>query len=1557
MKSTLLLIVTAVTLIFFPKINFGQVITLGPDASRFVIFTSSGAVGDNASAHSHITGDVGTLTSGPITGFGNIDGIMHPGVDPATTACDIALGATIAQINANPATLVGPLSLGSGATLTPGIYSIPGNATLTLDLILDGQGNPNAEFIFKVAGTFATNTLSRVKLINGALACHVYWKIDGAVTMASLSTMRGNIISGGLIQMGSGDSLEGRAFSTPAGAITIDGITAYMPVGCGSAVLTGPPAPDLASLYCYTIFSSIGALDGNLSSTSIGDVGNAGGGSVTGWTAGNVTGALHPTGDPSTMLAATDLTNIYNTLNAMVPDIELLYPVQFGRNLVLTPHVYLLSSGGANGPATLTDSLYLDAQGNSNAVFVFKIIGGGLTTSVSSRVKLINGAQAKNVFWMIDGAVSINDNSIFRGNIIVSAGALNLEYTGVVLDGRALTINGAITTAGLAAAMTPGCGALPCNPIIITQPTNQIACASGSVSFTVAATGSNLTYQWRKGNVNILGATNDTLTIDPVSILDAGLNYNVVVSGSCPPNDTSINVSLTVNALPFIITQPVNQIACVGDSVSFIVAATGTGLTYQWRKGNVNILGATNDTLTIDPVNILDAGLNYNVVVSGLCSSDTSNNISLTVNALPFIITQPVNQIACVGDSVSFIVAATGSGLTYQWRKGTINILGATNDTLTIDPVSILDAGLNYNVVVSGTCSSDTSNNVSLTVNSVPIIITQPVNQVACAGDSISFIVAATGTGLAYQWRKGTVNILGATNDTLTIDPVSILDAGLNYNVIVSGTCSSDTSINVSLAVNTATVIITSPVSQAVCVGDSVSFFVVASGTGLTYQWRKGTVNLINGGNISGATSDTLTINPVTLADTASNYNVVVTGGCNSLILPSLAVNLQSAGDFGILAGTAITSTGFSVINNMDVGLSPGVHSSITGFPPATVVNGVIIAADDPGAAAILTQAKQDLTDAYLFAEGATAPAPATVAGDQGGKTLAPGIYKSTSTLLIQSGDLTLDAQGDANATWIFQIAAGFTTIGGAGGNVILTGGAQAKNVFWQVGSSATIGNGTSFKGNILALTSITMNTGSSIDGRLLARNGAVVLSGTNIINKPSDTVTTNLTSTTSINVSLIVNTAPIIITQPVNQIACVGDSVSFTVVATGSGLSYQWRKGNVNIAGATSATYTINPVNISDAALNYNVVIVGTCSNDTSINVSLTVNAATLIIIQPVNQIACVGDSVSFTVVATGTGLTYQWRKGNVDIVGATSSTYTINPVTVADAALIYNVVILGTCSGDTSINVSLTVNSAPIIITQPVSQTACIGDSVSFTVVATGTGLIYQWRNGTIDITGANSSTLTINPVTISDAAINYNVVITGTCSNDVSVNVSLTVNALPVAIAISNSPVCLGSSIDLTAQTVAGATYQWTSSTEFTSTVQNPVIPTSSLSDAGTYSLVVTANGCTSVPSTITVVVNNCPVTEFFIPEGFSPNGDGINDLFVIRGILDYPNNTFQIFNRWGNKVYEASPYENTWDGKSTMGLRVGGDDLPVGTYFYVLDLGDGSKVYKGTIYLNR
>ena len=105
------------------------------------------------------------------------------------------------------------------------------------------------------------------------------------------------------------------------------------------------------------------------------------------------------------------------------------------------------------------------------------------------------------------------------------------------------------------------------------------------------------------------------------------------------------------------------------------------------------------------------------------------------------------------------------------------------------------------------------------------------------------------------------------------------------------------------------------------------------------------------------------------------------------------------------------------------------------------------------------------------------------------------------------------------------------------------------------------------------------------------------------------------------------------------------------------------------------------------------------------------------------------------------------------------------------------------------------------------------------------------------------------------------------------------------------------------------------------------------------------------CENCPPIKPALINN------EIPQVFTPNGDGVNDNFFIKDIEKYPNNTLEIFNRWGDKVFTANPYTNTWDGKSEKGLNIGNDVLPVGTYFYVLNLGDGSKIIKGNVYLTK
>jgi hypothetical protein len=214
-------------------------------------------------------------------------------------------------------------------------------------------------------------------------------------------------------------------------------------------------------------------------------------------------------------------------------------------------------------------------------------------------------------------------------------------------------------------------------------------------------------------------------------------------------------------------------------------------------------------------------------------------------------------------------------------------------------------------------------------------------------------------------------------------------------------------------------------------------------------------------------------------------------------------VDLGTANNFTVLAGSAITSTGPSVINAGDVGLTPG--SSITGFPPGTITPPFTMHVDD----AVALQAQNDLTTAYKAAAGLARTA--TLTGlDLGGMTLTPGIYFFASSAQL-TGTLTLNNEGNPDAVFVFQIGSTLTTASGSKIVTINDGPipdlTPGISVFWQIGSSATLGTGTDFEGNILAKTSITADTGAIIDGRLLAENGAVTLNDNLVTAPPAEVI------------------------------------------------------------------------------------------------------------------------------------------------------------------------------------------------------------------------------------------------------------------------------------------------------------------------------------------------------------------------------------------------------------------------------------------------------------------
>jgi hypothetical protein len=265
--------------------------------------------------------------------------------------------------------------------------------------------------------------------------------------------------------------------------------------------------------------------------------------------------------------------------------------------------------------------------------------------------------------------------------------------------------------------------------------------------------------------------------------------------------------------------------------------------------------------------------------------------------------------------------------------------------------------------------------------------------------------------------------------------------------------------------------------------------------------------------------------------------------GTQAAVAATAPLNLGTASNFAVLAGSTITNTGSSVISG-DIGLYPG--SSIVGIPPLVQSTGTVATY---GAA---QQAETDTTAAYIDAAART-PFQ-TVAADLGGTIKTPGIYQSSSSMAL-TGAVTLNGEGDANAVFIFQIGSTLTTANAS--SVVLENGAQACNVFWQVGTSATLGTTTNFAGTLIALSSATLNTGAVVNGRILARNGAVTLDD-NTITVPtcSASVATTSSTTTSSTVPVTTTTSRAHVTTTTSSVVPIGSPATGFGGMAGSGFS-----------------------------------------------------------------------------------------------------------------------------------------------------------------------------------------------------------------------------------------------------------------------------------------------------------------------------------------------------------------------------------------------------------------
>ena len=532
---------------------------------------------------------------------------------------------------------------------------------------------------------------------------------------------------------------------------------------------------------------------------------------------------------------------------------------------------------------------------------------------------------------------------------------------------------------------------------------------------------------------------------------------------------------------------------------------------------------------------------------------DTGGGASATVEK-PVISTQPANQSAVVGQSATFTVTATGGAtLTYQWKKNGTDISGATSSTYTTPATSSADNGAIFLVSVSNSAGTVTSNSATLAVTAAPVapsISTQPVNQSVVVGQSATFTVVATGGAtLIYQWKKNGTDISGATSSTYTTPATAIGDSGAVFTVVVSNAAGSVTSTEATLTVTAEAVkpsITGQPYAKPVTAGQTATFTVEATGTlPLRYQWKK------NGTDIGDATSSTYTTPVTSLADSGTEYSVVVS---NEL-------------------GTATSSVGILTVTSVPIISTQPAAQTLTAGETAT------FSVTAAGTAPLRYQWKKGGTDI----SGATTSSyttPATSLADSG-----------TAYSVVVSNELGT-ATSDAVILTV-TMAPVITTQPVA--NTVNPG----ATATFSVTATGTAPFSYQWKKN-----------GTDISGATSSTYTTPATSSANNNESFTVVVTNSHGSATSNAAILSVNVPAAITTHPAAQTAYTSLTATFSVTATGTApLIYQWKKNGTDISGATASTYTTPATVIGDNNALYSVVVSNSAGTATSSTATLTVN------------------------------------------------------------------------------------------------------------------------------------------------------------------------------------------------------------------------------------------------------------------------------------------------------------------------------------------------------------
>lgn len=1045
-------------------------------------------------------------------------------------------------------------------------------------------------------------------------------------------------------------------------------------------------------------------------------------------------------------------------------------------------------------------------------------------------------------------------------------------------------------------------------------------CAGTAVVYSIPAVANAASYTWSVPAGWTINSGQGTTSINVTPSSTAG-NICVYASNLCGSSaQTCMPVVLNTPSTPPTSASATPPSVCGSGSATLTAngGSLGTGASWQWYSGSCNgIAAGSGNSIVVSA----SSTTTYYVNAVGTCNTTACASVVFTINPIPTANAGPTAVLTCANTSTTLSGSGGGS---YAWSGPGIVSGGATANPTINQP------GTYSLVVTTAGCPSAVST-VAITQNTTqPAVSISVPGMLTCANTSI-VLNGGPGSGVSYSW-SGPGIVSGGTTASPTINQPGTYTL---TNTNPANGCTSFSTTTVSQSASPPAVS-SSASGTLTCSTTSVNVMVSTAASPVTYNWS-------GPGITAGAGTGTITVNQ------GGTYSYTVVNTSNGCQTTGTQVVAQNTTQPAVTPGSGtITCTTNTVNANATTAVSPATYNwSGTGIVSGQGTGTITV--NQPG---VFSYTVTNSNNGCSTASSLTVPSNTTAPV----VTVSPANY--TTTCAAPSVTLTANSI-TAGLTYTWTNTGGSLSNTNTANPVATGGGTYSVTVTdptngCQASSSATVVPDASAPMATISTSSasltcvvsscsatVTANpssnltyswspapaAGASSSAATFTTSGTYVCTVTNTVNA--------CTASAQITVSTDTSTPSVSVT-PSQTITCLAPTAAISSTTMPSAnITYSWSGpgivGGVSGAGITAnqaGTYTLLVTNSVNGCTN-------TATSGITSNIANP--TATISAISSNSMITCATPTVSLGVTSTpSTGVTYTWTPG-----GASTSTTSTSSTCVA------SVIVMNTSTGcSVTAQYTVTGNTTPPPVTAPAAVLPCAANTTTLTASSTDTNVSYSWTTGTGSIlSGSNTATPGVGQIGSYVVTVTDN--LTG-CSNTATVTV--TQSSVTAAFTANPTSGLAPLAVNFTNQSTGATGYTWTFGDTNTSTATNP---SNTYTTNGTYTVMLIASaGPCSDTAYVTIIVNDGLTLE--IPNVFTPNNDNVNDIFTIKatGVKEI---ALQIFNRWGEKMYEFAGPKAGWDGSTAHGLKV-----PDGTYFYfVKATGYDDKVIQkeGTVNLYR